>query len=177
MGSFARIMERVNSIESRKSEANRLKEEEMIRAGKEISLMQDIESMKIYNRYLDRLDAEYRRAEEEFVSIRDDFEREKGKLIEAKKNRRIVELLKDKKREEYRKESEKSDRKKYEELNQLLKRKGISPPPLETMPPQREIAEERLDELVEERPRKPGEDLVSEYFEKQGIEYPRKRKR
>lgn len=117
LGELARVMLRVNEQKSVQAETARMLREEMDRFDSEYKESFDLELWKIYDRYVDRLNAEAEVAAEKLEEIRPEMEAEMAKVMEARRQRRIVELLKERARDEYDAERRKNERRELEEAN------------------------------------------------------------
>jgi len=174
LAGYSKVMERVNVHRRKQEEARAQAAREMAMFSERPHADFSIEEMLNYDRYLDRLGTEERVALHEIDRMRPELEREKQKLLLARRNRKIVETVKERKFEEYKKELRKKESKEYEELNGLLKRKKmlVSPELEEEL---RKKPVERDDIEREEEARIEKEDAIEQYFKKMGMEDPRKK--
>lgn len=183
LASLARVMMRANEQEARRDLAHRLVREEMDSFSQQHSDDFSIDRFQMYDRYLERLEAEAGQASEELKAMRPELEKEQALVMEARRQKRIVELLKERKRAEYDKEYQRALRKELEEINRprgdivgpILEQKGSATYAGAGIA-SRWSAEE-LDEKIQHQAENKDEqdkerDPVDEYFKQLGIERP-----
>lgn len=188
LAKLAQVMMRVNEQEGRRDTANRLVREEMDSFSHQHSAEFSIDQFQLYDRYLKRLETEAITAGDELEAMRPELEKEQKFVMEARRRKRIVELLKERKRAEYDRDYQRAVRKELEEINRP--RGDIVGPYLHKKGSQNYAgagnksrwAAERMDfenrkeeEERQERARDDWEDSrdpVDEYYKKLGIERP-----
>ena len=114
---LSRIMVRVNAQEAIKEESARLLNREMELF--EIQHRDDfsMDLVKIYNLYLERLQAEARIAQEQLDAMKPELDQARGVVLERSRHRRVVEILKERYKRQYDDEFRKAERKEIEESN------------------------------------------------------------
>jgi flagellar FliJ protein len=117
LGGLAKIMLRVNEHESVRKLAFRMLREEMDRFDREYKDNVDLTLWQIYDRYVDRLNAEASQAAGKLEAIRPELEKEMAKVMEARRKRRVVEIMKERARSEYDVVRRKDERRELEEAN------------------------------------------------------------
>lgn len=145
----------------------------------------DPELYRMHNRYIERLDSEKRNARSRLDEIRPELEIEQGKVTEARRNRRVVELLKEKRKAEYDHQLKKLERKELEESAILRGQESgrffAGPGGMDETGAEFGIAErgKPAEDLYAGESELPEEkrDYVEEYFERMGMEHPGKKKR
>lgn len=175
---LARVLVKVNEQETRRRRARRLYQTETDLFEKTQREAFDIDLFRMYDRYLERLLSEVDEAGDRIEELRPDLEQAREFVVERSRNRRVVEILKERKRAEYDQEVRKKERKELEEYNRLQQRKPLVEEPTE---------KEKLDEdwksrspeddydIGEEPEQAAGEvDPIAEYFKQLGIPDPRK---
>ncbi len=184
LAELAKVMLRVNAQESARTEAMRLFEEEIDRFEREQrdNPRFDLTTWQIYDRYLERLDNEAVEAAKKLEEIRPEMEAEMAKVMEARRQRRVVEIIKERARAEYDKEYRKAERRELEELNRRrnvgIFRDELTQDDTErrstTAAPERGEFFDPDEYHGIDEPTTPGKDrdYVSEYFEKMGLDKP-----
>lgn len=180
---MARVLVRVNEQEQMRNLAEKLVADEMNTFEKKYSDEFSIELFQMYDRYLERLESEAGEAAERLEQIRPELEKEKEKVLAARRNRRVVELLKEKSRAEYDREMRKWERRELLEINRLQRSKTTPLGALhEQQSTKKRTAEseqpdfEDMDLREPEQP-PPEVDHIAEYFERMGLGKPPGRKR
>ena len=127
MAEMAEITERVNnqrSIVERSEQEYRDGMEHFARSQGEAF---SIDMYRIFNRYIDRLEGEKARAHDRLEEMRPELERMQAKLREARREKRVVELLRERHLNRYNEEVRRKERRELQELNQLRKEvSGVS---------------------------------------------------
>ncbi|MBW7856820.1 MAG: flagellar export protein FliJ [Leptonema sp. (in: Bacteria)] len=168
MAEMAEVMERVNAQRQivEQSEANYRNEMDLFSKSQSTKESFSIYQYQTFNHYINRLEAEKSYAEEKLEEMRPELEAVQNKLIEARRQRRVVELLKERYQERYHQALRKEERKELAELNQL--RQGIT----NVKETKTTTFETESDDLFEER----AEDLRTresrrraEYLEQAGL--------
>ena len=101
LGKLAKVMLRVNEQEGVRTAAFRMLQEEMDRFDSEYKNNFDLSIWQMYDRYVDRLNAEASAAAKKLEAIRPELEKEMAIVMEARRKRRVVEILKERERETY----------------------------------------------------------------------------
>lgn len=117
LGELAQIMMRVNEQESARNRAQALLRDEMTRFEQQHRDDFSIDLFQLYDRYLERLESEDRAAARKLEEIRPELEREMEKVMEARKGRRVVEILKERHRSEWERDRRKTEARELEEVN------------------------------------------------------------
>lgn len=117
LGKLAKVMLRVNEQESVRTAAFRMLQEEMDRFDSEYKNNFDLSIWQMYDRYVDRLNAEASAAAKKLEAIRPELEKEMAIVMEARRKRRVVEILKERERETYNGALRKHERRELEEAN------------------------------------------------------------
>lgn len=197
LGDLAKVMLRVNEQENVRKQAFRLLQEEMDRFDGEYKDNFDLTLWQIYDRYLDRLNAEAAGAAEKLEEIRPEMEREMAKVMEARRARRVVEILKERELEKYNGQLRKHERQELEEANRRSKQNvggmiagaaydtgplvpiatgpaaGLGQPPDPTRKPEREREDHvDVDGTTESEVPEAERDHVAEYFKRMGLGEP-----
>ena len=142
-----------------------------------------IEHLALFGNYLDRLESEVKEADRRLEEIQPELSEEQGKVMQARKQRRIVEILQERARARYDKALRKEQRKELEELNimkssqqewtqqddiygmdQEQDESKARPPKMDRETTQ----EEEFRELEADKPKDP----VAEYLKEHGLEKP-----
>ncbi|MCR9143945.1 MAG: flagellar export protein FliJ [bacterium] len=121
LGDLAKVMVRVNEQENVRTAAFQMLKEEMDRFDADYKENFDITLWQIYDRYLERLNAEAADAAVKLEEIRPEMETEMAKVMEARRARRIVEILKERELEKYNGQRRKHERQELEEANRRSK--------------------------------------------------------
>jgi flagellar FliJ protein len=121
LGDLAKVMLRVNEQENVRKAAFRMLKEEMDRFDVEYKDNFDLTLWQIYDRYLNRLNAEAAGAAEKLEGIRPELEKEMAKVMEARRARRVVEILKERELKTYQGQLRKHERQELEEANRRSK--------------------------------------------------------
>jgi len=117
LGELARVMVRVNEHESVRERARQLLREEMTRFEQQHRDDFSIDLFQLYDRYLARLEAEDRTAARKLEEIRPELEQEMEKVMEARKGRRVVEILKERHKADWDRDRRKAEARELEEVN------------------------------------------------------------
>lgn len=169
MADLARVLERANASEEKKKKAAenyRHEVEDFSRRQKEkfhLGLFQ------MYDRYLERLEAEQQQANQELEAMRPALEAEQEKVREARRRKRALELLKERRKSEYDHEIRKQERKELEEINSrffqasLFQETSAPVSSRKTMEDQ-EKTEETTDDLKARR-----DEEIKEYYRQMGL--------
>ncbi len=182
LAELARVMTRYNEQEGRKRRADELFEEETESFSRRHREAFSIDLFTTYNLYLDRLRAEALTAAEKLEAMRPELEVEQGKVREARVRRRVIELLRERRKGEHDELVRKAERRDIEETNRnkhKIALEKIDETRWQPRIPVEEIVDDD-DELgaeLEDEREQPGEsDLISDYFEKLGMDDPRKKR-
>ncbi len=189
VGELAKVMVRYNELQSARLDSERQLNEEMVSLEQSKQVQFDIDSYRMHHLYIDRLEAEQRTAIEHQEAMLPELEKEQAKVTEARREKRIVEILKEKKKQEFDEKLRKNERKAIEESNRMLLSSKIVEPAESLHPIQTEYENGmELDDTeehgthpesdsTESTERKSGEDYIRDYFKKLGMEYPGDKKR
>lgn len=181
MADLARVMQKVNEQEGIKEASARLAAEEMANFERQNREQFDTESYRPYYLYLERLDEEARQAALRLEEMQPELQKEKEKVLEARRRMRVVELLRERQKDQYDRDFQKWERKQLEEANARQ-----TPGALDTQESPYGILakrwgdEESLDEdgddlsLDDEEQEKEEIDYIAEYYKSLGIDDPRK---
>lgn len=168
MAEMAKVMEQVNAQRRivEQSEVNYRNEVDLFSKSQSTKESFSIHQYQTFNHYINRLEAEKSYAEARLEEMRPDLEAVQNKLIEARRQRRVVELLKERYQERYNQALRKEERKELSELNQL--RQGMT----NVTKTEKTIFESESDDSLEDRT----EDLRTrearrraEYLEQAGL--------
>lgn len=121
LGDLAKVMLRVNEQENVRKAAFQMLREEMDRFDGEYKENFDLTLWQIYDRYLNRLNAEASTAAGKLEEIRPELEKEMAKVMEARRARRVVEILKERELETYNGQLRRHERQELEEANRRSK--------------------------------------------------------
>lgn len=119
MAEMADITERVNLQRSIVERTEREYREEMERFALSQGENFSIDLYRTFDRYIDRLEAEKGRAEKQLEEMRPELEHMQTKLLEARRKKRVVELLRERHLNRYKEELRRQERRELYELNQL----------------------------------------------------------
>jgi flagellar FliJ protein len=119
MAEMADITERVNLQRSIVERTEREYREEMERFALSQGSNFSIDLYRTFDRYIDRLEAEKGRAEKQLEEMRPELEHMQAKLLEARRKKRVVELLRERHLNRYKEELRRQERRELYELNQL----------------------------------------------------------
>lgn len=175
LGELARILVRVNEQERNRDQAKTLLQTEMNDFERRYRDEFQIDLYVVYDRYLERLTEESKQASRKLEEMRPDLEREKEKVMEARRQRRIVELLKEKKKADYDREMRKWERKEIEEVNRHQRTRGFWAGLKDESGPERakhtERDRESADDVLEEAESRSERerDPVADYLERMGL--------
>ncbi|MCB1140194.1 MAG: flagellar FliJ family protein [Leptospiraceae bacterium] len=117
MADLARVLEKANAFEEKKKRAAenyRHEVEDFSRRQREDF---HLDLFQMYDRYLERLEAEQHQAGQELEAMRPALEAEQEKVREARRRKRALEILKERRKEDYDKQLRKLERKELEEIN------------------------------------------------------------
>lgn len=189
LGELARVMRRVNEQESVRDQARRNVEEEMARFEARYREEFQIDLYQIYDRYLERLQTEAAEAGKRLEAMRPEVEQEMAKAMEARRGRRIVEIIKERKKAEYDHARRKAEAKELDEMNRL--RRDVERARAENSvnfsggsyadaQHRQPVTATEADELYSgdsgiDEPEQPAEkpDHVSDYFDRMGLKKPK----
>lgn len=125
MQEMAVVMERVNAQREIVDRAEQEYAEEMDRfAGEQVTGAYDIERFRMFDRYIDRLEGEKAEAHAKLEEMRPELEAMQARLLDARKEKRVVEILKERHLERYREDVRRVERKELEELNRIAVGRG-----------------------------------------------------
>jgi flagellar protein FliJ len=189
LGELARVMRRVNEQEAVRDQARRSVEEEMGRFEARYREQFQIDLYQIYDRYLERLQTEAAEAGKRLEAMRPEVEQEMAKAMEARRGRRIVEIIKERKKTEYDRARRKAEAKELEEINRM--RRDVERARAENSADfsggnyadakhRQPVSATEADELYTgddgiDEPEQPAEkpDYVSDYFDRMGLKKPK----
>lgn len=183
LGELSRVLQKNNEERDRISRAKQLVVEEE-KAFQSIDMVnQGMETLRSYNRYLDRLEQQVQDAQDRLDQLKPELEKEQKKVAEAAKRRRIVELLEEKQRARYNQELKKEERKELADVYSMQKASAAFLEDSEkTYEPESGIAKTGDEGDFESSPgdeeelRKEKPDYVSDYLRSIGMEPPPKRR-
>jgi flagellar FliJ protein len=120
-----------------------------------------------FERFLNRIENLKKQTEVYVQSLQPELEEKRQKLIEARKNKKILEILKEKRWEEYKNKLKKQETKELFELNQKLLKETKGYEHLEqTQTVYTDFEDESKEDLKSRRERE-----LREYYRKQGIPF------
>lgn len=117
MAELARVLEKVNLSEEKRKKAVENYRSEVEQFSREQKESFRLELFQMYDRYLERLEAEQDQAKEELEAMRPALEAEQEKVREARRKKRALELLKERRKELYDLEVRRQEKKELEEIN------------------------------------------------------------
>ncbi len=117
MADLAKVLEKANASEEKKKRAAEHYRSEVEHFSREQRESFRLELFQMYDRYLERLEAEQVQANEELEAIRPALEAEQEKVREARRRKRALEILKERKKADYDLQLRKQERKELEEIN------------------------------------------------------------
>ncbi|MBI39223.1 MAG: hypothetical protein CMF59_18350 [Leptospiraceae bacterium] len=117
MADLAKVLEKVNVSEEKKKKAQDNYRSEVEQFSREQRESFRLELFQMYDRYLERLESEQVQANEELEAIRPALEAEQQKVMEARRKKRALELLKERRKEQYDLEVRRQEKKELEEIN------------------------------------------------------------
>ena len=94
---------------------------EMPAESKNIQNTATLEKKQIWDRYFERLDAQIEAAQNKALLLHPELEREQSRVQAARRERKVLELLKEKEKAEYVRKMQKKERRELAELNQRSK--------------------------------------------------------
>lgn len=155
MQEMAVVMEKVNAQREIVEHAEREYAEEMDRFAREQGTgAYDIERYRMFDRYIGRLEGEKAAAHTRLEEMRPELEAMQAKLLDARKEKRVVEILKERHIERYNEEVRRIQRKELEELNRLAVERepvevayGMDRSMEDVEPPESPSGEERTEDL------------------------------
>ena len=172
-------MLRVNEQEGIKDQSARLLLEESRNFEEQHRDDFSIDLIQMYDMYLERLAEESRLAQTRLDEIKPELDKEKEKVMEARRKRRVVELLKERRKEEYDLKIKKAEQRELQELNQSRPSPGMGRRKQERIygnQRTRDVEEDR--ELMEEEWDRDREvDAIADYYQQLGIPDPRDKNR
>lgn len=127
MAEMADITERVNNQRGIVERSEQEYRDEMERFARSQGETFSIDMYRTFDRYIDRLEGEKARAHDRLEEMRPELERMQAKLLEARREKRVVELLRERHLNRYNEEVRREERRELQELNQLRKEvSGVS---------------------------------------------------
>ncbi len=166
---LAKVMIRVNEQEALKDQAVRLLSDEMNTFESRYRDEFAIDLFQMYDLYLERLNSEADTARARLEEIRPELEKERAKLLEARRNLRIVEILKENYRKRYDYELRRHEKKQMDEANMRRGEKKITEYRHEFARPDGSSEEQYLEEDTLDTEFPPAEkqkgDIVSEFLD------------
>lgn len=170
---LAVVLAAFNEQEAKRSEAFRLLDDEKSLFEKKFREEFHLDLFQMYDKYLERLESEAIDAEYRMQEMQPALEAERQKVMIARRNKRIIELLKESQKKLHDEEQKRLARRELFEINSgIVNREGAygqDRPVEERKRPAPEPEPEA--ELPERR----GDDLISEYFRRLGLDDPRKK--
>ena len=121
MAEMADITERVNNQRGIVERSEQEYRDEMERFARSQGETFSIDMYRTFDRYIDRLEGEKARAHDRLEEMRPELERMQAKLLEARREKRVVELLRERHLNRYNEEVRREERRELQELNQLRK--------------------------------------------------------
>lgn len=171
---LAAVLAVYNEQEGKRREAFRLLDEEKGVFEKKFREDFHLDLFQMYDKYLERLESEAIDAEFRMQEMQPALDAERQKVMVARRNKRIIELLKERYKKRYEEETARIERRELFELNSGIQTReethGDNRPDQER---KRSFAESEPEvDTVERR----GDDLISEYFRRLGLEDPRQKR-
>lgn len=168
------VLARYNEFDSNRQEAFRLLQEETNLFEKRYREEFQLDLFQMYDKYLERLEAEAADAAQKMEDIKPELDQEREKVMVARRNKRIIELLKERYKKAYDANVRKTERNELFDIN-------ATRVAMEAQYGESRVVEERRRPLAEpdsemEQPEKRTDDILSEYFKKFGIDDPRKKR-
>ncbi len=121
MAEMADVMQRVNEVRGIVEQSEQEYREEMERFSRSQGEDFSIDVYRTFDRYVNRLEDEKARAYERLEEMRPELEQMQAKLLEARREKRVVELLRERHLNRYKEELRRQERRELQELNQLRK--------------------------------------------------------
>lgn len=121
MAEMADIMERVNNQRSIVERSEQEYRDEMERFARSQGEAFSIDMYRTFDRYIARLEDEKARAHDRLEEMRPELEQMQAKLLKARREKRVVELLRERHLNRYNEEVRREERRELQELNQLRK--------------------------------------------------------
>lgn len=121
MAEMADITERVNNQRSIVERSEQEYRDEVERFARSQDEAFSIDIYRTFDRYIDRLEGEKARAHDRLEEMRPELERMQAKLLEARREKRVVELLRERHLNRYNEKVRREERRELQELNQLRK--------------------------------------------------------
>lgn len=171
MADLAKVMLRVNEAEEKRQEAQRQYHSEMDTFDKLHRENFSIDLFQMYDKYMERLSAVTVEAEKRLHDLKPDVDKQMTVVLDKRKNRRIVEKLKERAQERHKEAMNRLERKELEEYR-LIKRKDDLQEEEFGTPKEPRIVEQDTEEFV---PRKQIDDALADYFKSIGQSDPRVR--
>ncbi|MBI3395072.1 MAG: flagellar export protein FliJ [Spirochaetia bacterium] len=125
LAELAKVMARWNEQLSVMRQSEKLFAEETALFEKRHREAFSIELFKTYNLYLDRLEAESVVAAQKLETLRPELEAEQAKVREARRRKRVIELLRERRKKEHDDAERKIEAKELNEINSLRHRAGL----------------------------------------------------
>lgn len=121
MAEMAEVMQRVNEVRGIVEQSEQEYREEMERFSRSQGEDFSIDVYRTFDRYVNRLEDQKARAYERLEEMRPELEQMQAKLLEARREKRVVELLRERHLNRYKEELRRQERRELQELNQLRK--------------------------------------------------------
>lgn len=121
MAEMADVMQRVNEVRGIVEQSEQEYREEMERFSRSQGEDFSIDVYRTFDRYVNRLEDQKARAYERLEEMRPELEQMQAKLLEARREKRVVELLRERHLNRYKEELRRQERRELQELNQLRK--------------------------------------------------------
>lgn len=167
------VLARYNEFDSNRTEASRLLQEETNLFEKKYREEFELDLFQMYDKYLERLEAEVADAVQKMEDMRPELDREREKVMLARRNKRIIELLKERYKKTYDASVRKAERDELFEINATRVAMEAQYGESRTVEERRRPVEEPDSEM---EPEKRTDDILSDYFRKFGIDDPRKKR-
>lgn len=169
---LAGVLAAFNEQEARRSEAFRLLDDEKQLLEKKFREEFHLDLFQMYDKYLERLESEAIDAEFRMQEMQPALDAEREKVMIARRNKRIIELLKERYKARYEEEQKRLVRSELFEINSgIAIREGAYGENRPVEERKRAAPEPEPEAELERR----GDDLISEYFRRLGLEDPRKK--
>jgi len=165
------VLARYNEQESTRQEAFRLLREETGLFEKRYREEFELDLFQMYDKYLERLEAEAADAERKMENMKPELDREREKVMIARRNKRIIEMLKERYKKQYDQELGRLEKKELFEINSSKAAQEMKYGQSGTTEERRRPVKEPDVEM--EYTEKQPDDPLSEYFRKHGIKDPR----
>jgi len=171
---LAGVLALFNEQEAKRSEAFRLLEDEKNLFERKFREEFHLDLFQMYDKYLERLESEAIDAEYRMQEMQPALDTEREKVMIARRNKRIIELLRERYKQRHEEEEKRLARKELFEINAgIAYREGAYGQDRPVEERKRTAPEpEPETEPVERR----GDDVISEYFRRLGLEDPRQKR-